>query len=63
MASTFDCCAAPYVVLCDFENIMGLPVKTNVAAVTLKGDLATFRTFRHVFDVFGEQNFISEQNP
>ena len=54
---------APYVVLCAFENIMGLPVKTNLAAVTLKGDLATFRTFRQVFDVFGGQNFISEQNP
>ena len=54
---------APYVVLCAFENIMGLPVKTNLAAVKLKGDLATFGTFRQVFDVFGGQNFISEQKP
>ena len=30
---------APYVVLCAFENIMGLPVKTNLAAVKLKVDL------------------------
>ena len=49
--------------LCAFENIMGLPVKTNLAAVTLKGDLATFRTFQQVFDIFDGQNLISEQNP
>ena len=42
---------------------MGLPVKTNLAAVTLKGDLATFRTFQQVFNIFDGQNLISEQNP